>query len=545
LIISPLLCRVRADRRIRRYRSATDGLPSAQVLEFRMLGPLEVVGDDGPIRLGGPRQRATLAILLLSANRVVPVERLADELYAGRPPVSAVTQVQRQVSELRRALGSAEIIETRSPGYLLRLRDDALDLGRFERLTAEADRARGLDDARAAGLLREALALWRGPPLADLAYEPFARAAVERLEELRLAALEEQVEAELALGRHAALVPELEALVAEQPLRERLRGQLMLALYRAGRQAEALEAYRATRQALVESFGLEPSEPLQALERAILTHDPALELGAARAPSGASVVLVAPSRDDRIAALVELAALVPAELVVARLVGREDELAAAAAAVGAQRPRARTAAFTTDVPAADLVRLATANGADLVLVDAPPELDAPRLPEPLGELFERSPAHVAVLSGTGFAAARAVHVPFGGGEHDWAALELAAWLASASGAPLRLVGTRADPRSGRRDASRLLADASLAVQRLVDVDAAPVLADPDELVDTVADAGLVAVGISSRWRQGGIGHARRTLVRAARPPVLLVHRGPRPGGLAPTGTRTRFTWTLA
>jgi DNA-binding SARP family transcriptional activator len=510
-----------------------------------MLGPLEVVGDDGPIRLGGPRQRATLAILLLSANRVVPVERLADELYAGRPPVSAVTQVQRQVSELRRALGSAEIIETRPPGYLLRLRDEALDLERFERLTAEADRARGLDDARAAGLLREALALWRGPPLADLAYEPFARAAVERLEELRLAALEEQVEAELALGRHAALVPGLEALVAEQPLRERLRGQLMLALYRAGRQAEALEAYRATRQALVESFGLEPSEPLQTLERAILTHDPGLEPGAARARSGTSVVLVAPSRDDRIAALVELAALVPAELVVARLVGREDELAAAAAAVGAQRPRARTAAFTTDAPAADLVRLATANGADLVLVDAPPELDAPRLPAPLAELFERSPAQVAVLSGAGFAAAGAVHVPFGGGEHDWAALELAAWLASASGAQLRLVGTRADPGSGRRDASRLLADASLAVQRVVDVDAAPVLADPDELVDTVADAGLVAVGISPRWRQAGIGHARRTLVRAARPPVLLVHRGPRPGGLAPTGTRTRFTWTLA
>ena len=136
-------------------------------------------------------------------------------------------------------------------------------------------------------------------------------------------------------------------------------------------------------------------------------------------------------------------------------------------------------------------------------------------------------------------------MPFGGGEHDWAALELAARLASATGVALRLVGTRAHPGSGRRDASRLLADASLAVQRVVDVDAAPVLADPDELIDTVADAALVVVGISPRWRQEGIGDARRALVRDARPSVLLVHRGPRPGLLAPRESRTRFTWTLA
>src|SRR5262249_19846134 len=133
-------------------------------------------------------------------------------------------------------------------------------------------------------------------------------------------------------------------------------------------------------------------------------------------------------------------------------------------------------------------------------------------------------------------AARGVHVPFGGGEHDWAALELAAVLASATGAPLRLVGTRADPRTGRRDASRLLADASLAVQRVVEIDAASVLADPGELV--------VAVGISPRWRHEGIGATRQPLGRAARPPVLLVHRGPRPGLLAPRESRTRFTWTL-
>jgi DNA-binding SARP family transcriptional activator len=515
------------------------------VLEFRLLGPLEVVDDNGPIRLGGPRQRATLAILLLNANRVVPIERLADELYAGRPPVSAVTQVHRQVSELRRALDSPDAIETRPPGYLLRLRDEALDLAHFERLTGEAERARGRDDAAAAALLDEALGLWRGPPLADLAYEPFARAAVERLEEVRLAALEDRVQAELALGRHSGLVAELEALVAEHPLRERLRGQLMLALYRSGRQAEALAVYRATRRLLVETFGLDPSAPLQALERAILTHDASLELGAAPTQSSAGPVLVAPSRDDRVGALVEIATHVRAELVVARLVAGEDELAAAAAAVRAHRPKARTSAFTSDAPAADLMRLASANDADLVLVDAPPELDAPRLPALLLELFESSPNHVAVLSGAGLVEGGAVSVPFGGGEHDWAALELGACVASSANVPLRLVGTRADAGRGRRDASRLLADASLAVQRVVAVDAEPVLADPDDLVDVVEDAGLVAVGVSPRWRQEGIGAARRALVRDARPPVLLVHRGPRPGVLAPRDSRTRFTWTLS
>ncbi len=510
-----------------------------------MLGPLEAVGDDGPVRLGGPRQRATLAILLLSANRVVPVERLADELYAGRPPVSAVTQVQRHISELRRALGSAEAIETRPPGYLLRLADGALDLARFERLTDQAERLTGEDDAAAAALLREALDLWRGPPLADLAYQSFARAAVERLDELRLAAFEARVDTDLALGRHAALVPEVEALVAEQPLRERLRGQLMLALYRSGRQADALEVYRVTRKLLVESFGLEPSAPLQALERAILTHDRSLELGPAPAPARTRTVLVAPSRDDSAAALMGLAAHVPATLVVARLVAAESMLSAASEVVATFRPQARTAAFTSADPVADLARLAAANDANLVLVDAPADVDAPVLPPWLAELFERSPAHVAALVGGPVDLTRGIHVPFGGGEHDWAALELAASLASSAPCPLQLVGTRADPSSGRRDASRLLADASLAVQRVVDIDAAPLLADPDGLVDAVADAGLVAVGISPRWRDEGIGATRRALVHAARPAVLLVHRGPRPGVLAPSKSGTRFTWTLA
>src|SRR4051794_15717870 len=199
--------------RQRRYRSAIRLPPMS--LEFRILGPLEVLDASGaPVRLGGPRQRAVLAILLLNANRVVSIDRLADELYGGEPPTTAVTQVQRQVSDLRKLLGP--VIETRSPGYLVRAGGDTLDLSRFERLGEEAGSAlaQGAHD-RAAALLREALALWRGPPLADLAYEPFAAAPSARLEELRLAALEQRIEAELALGEHRRLIAELEALADE------------------------------------------------------------------------------------------------------------------------------------------------------------------------------------------------------------------------------------------------------------------------------------------------------------------------------------------
>ena len=174
------------------------------MLEFRILGPLEVMTDAGPVRLGGPRQRATLAILVLNANRVVSVDRLADDLYAGAAPVTAVTQVQRQISALRKVLGSASAIETRPPGYVLHASHDQLDLARFERFAGEATVALERDDAKAAAdLLRSALKLWRGPPLADLAYEPFAATSIDRLEEIRLAALETRIDADLRLGRHA------------------------------------------------------------------------------------------------------------------------------------------------------------------------------------------------------------------------------------------------------------------------------------------------------------------------------------------------------
>jgi DNA-binding SARP family transcriptional activator len=243
------------------------------VLEFRILGPLEVADGDAPVRLGAPKQRALLAILLLRRNEVVSTERLMDELWGDRQPKTARKTLQLHVSHLRRALPPG-VVETRPPGYVLRVQADQLDLARFERLVEES---RGAQPAAAAALLREALALWRGPALSDLEYEPFARGEVARLEELRLSAVEDRIDADHALGRHADSVAELEALVLAHPLRERLRAQLMLALYRSGRQAEALESYREGRGALVRELGIEPGRELRELEQAILRQEPSLE----------------------------------------------------------------------------------------------------------------------------------------------------------------------------------------------------------------------------------------------------------------------------
>jgi DNA-binding SARP family transcriptional activator len=243
------------------------------VLQFRILGPLEVADATGPIALGGQRQRALLGLLLIRAGEVVSTESLVDQLWGEHPPRTATTSLQNFVSQLRRLLG-AEFLVTRPPGYMLRVDGDRLDLAYFERLVKEA---RGAEPADRAAKLREALALWRGPPLADLAFEPFAQTEIRRLEELRLDALEERIEADLALGQGAELVGELEALVEEFPLRERLRAHLMLALYRAGRQAEALEAYHRARRALVDDLGIVPSPALQQLYTSILRQEAALE----------------------------------------------------------------------------------------------------------------------------------------------------------------------------------------------------------------------------------------------------------------------------
>ena len=272
-------------------------------VDFRILGPLEVSDEEREHVIASGKQRALLAILLLHANEVLSGDRLIEELWGEQPPASATKGLQVQISRLRKALDGGESpIVTGRNGYSIRVAPGELDLERFTRLAEEGRQALGAGDpAAGAELLREALSLWRGPPLADFTFESFAQVQIGRLEELRLAALEDRIDADLACGQHAELVGELEALVAAQPLRERLRRQLVLALYRAGRQADALEAYRAARARLMDELGLEPTPELRQLEQAILTHDVALRAPAA--PAARASRLAAPptrtiGRDD-------------------------------------------------------------------------------------------------------------------------------------------------------------------------------------------------------------------------------------------------------
>jgi DNA-binding SARP family transcriptional activator len=243
------------------------------MLEVRILGPLEVWEDEKPLQLGGQRQRAVLALLAVHAGEVVPSERLITELWGESPPPTAPTALQNAVSQLRKALG-AEVVETRAPGYKLGVGRQAVDSLRFEQLLGEARKA---EPSRRVILIREALELWRGPALGDFPYESFAQNEAARLEELRLTAVEDRIEAEIELGGAAELVGELEGLVRENPLRERPRGQLMLALYRSGRQAEALQAYQDARRSLVEELGIEPTPALQQLHASILRQESALQ----------------------------------------------------------------------------------------------------------------------------------------------------------------------------------------------------------------------------------------------------------------------------
>ena len=250
-------------------------------MEFRILGPLEVRADGHAVALPGVKPRAVLAVLLLHANHPVTAEQLAVALWGEDAPAGAVNTVQVHVSRLRKALGDTDVLVTTPGGYELRLDPEQFDAHHFERRLAEgrSELAAGRVQ-RAAAILEEALALWRGRPLDDLAYEPFAQREIARLEDLRVAASEQLVEAKLELGRHAEVVGELETLIGEYPYRERLRAQLMLALYRCDRQADALQVYQDARGKLVEELGIEPGERLRELERAILAQEPALAVPA-------------------------------------------------------------------------------------------------------------------------------------------------------------------------------------------------------------------------------------------------------------------------
>jgi DNA-binding SARP family transcriptional activator len=537
-------------------------------MEFRVLGPLEALDGGQAVKLGGGKQRALLAVLLLEANAVVSSDRLVDLLWGDEPPATAAHSIQVYVSNLRKAIGQ-ERLRTRPPGYVLEVGPDELDLARFERLLDEGRRrlAEGLAE-QADAMLREALDLWHGAPLADFAYEPFAQAAISRLDELRLSALEERIDADLACGRHAALVAELEALVREQPLRERMRGQLMLALYRAGRQAEALEVFQDARRTLVDELGIDPSPALQRLERSILQQDPALDLAARGAVAAAArpavpararpdrSILLAAGTDADVATLAALAeplarSASPHELILARAVADPTELAAASSLAGEAREAlvargvpARAAAFTSADPPADLVRLAAEQDVALLLVAIAAPVAGGTLPAEIETLLADSPCDVGLVVFRADAeAGGAVLVPFGGATHDWAALELGAWLASAHGVPLRLLGIEAT--DGDRDASRLLAHAALSVQQLAGVATEPVLSPPGAapVLAAAADARLLVAGLPE-GRPGSIGADRSELAARSPVPVILVRRGLRPGGLAPGASLTRFTWSL-
>jgi hypothetical protein len=416
--------------------------------------------------------------------------------------------------------------------------------------------ARGLA-AEASERLGDALSLWRGPALADFAYNSFAQAAIARLEEIKVAAIELRIDADLVLGRHHELVGELDALVAEQPLREGLRRNLMTALYRSGRQAEALGVYQEARRALVGELGIDPSPALQELEQAILRQDPSLEVEAP-APAPERSILVAITDEKRVDGLLAVAEPLvrdpPRVLILARLVSDAAELGSASARLEERRSEleargvvARAASFTSTAPGAELARLAIELDVDLLLADAPGKLLTEGAPdEQLTALLEKTSCDVALFIPRDATPKGPVLVPFGGAEHDWAAVELGAWFAHANNAPLRLAGAAAVPEQGKRDASRLLSHGALAVQRVLGISAEPLLTQPGEegMLEASRDAGLLVVGLSTRWHREGLGPARLRLAREATPPTLLVRRGLRPGGLAPPGTLTRFTWSI-
>jgi DNA-binding SARP family transcriptional activator len=271
-------------------------------MEMRILGPLEVVAEGHPLDLPTGKVRLLLAALVVHANQVVSTDRLFEFLWHGQPPKSAANTLQTYVSHLRRSLEPARsprqpsrLLITRGSGYLLAVDRDQIDAARFERLVGRARPVLGTAPQEAAALLHAAESLWRGEPLTDFTFEPFAQAEITRLTELRLTALEDRIEAELVLGRHAALCGELARLVGEHPLRERLSGQLMVALYRCGRQAEALRAYADLRETLVGQLGIDPSPALGRLQVAILRQDPELDWpGASLGPAPPPVSAASP-----------------------------------------------------------------------------------------------------------------------------------------------------------------------------------------------------------------------------------------------------------
>lgn len=520
--------------------------------ELGVLGPVMARRDGVEAALGGPRPRAVLASLLLRAGQVVPAERVAADVWGAEQPESSANLVQGYVSALRKVLGRA-MIETRGAGYVIVQPAD--DLVAFERLASAADAELDRGDAtEALSSFDRALALWRGPALADVQQDTALAGPAAGLDELRTHAQERRAQALAALGRSDEAVGVLATLVADHPYREHTLALLMTALYASGRQAEALTAGRDGRRRLAVDLGVDPGPELRAIEAGILAQDEtALGLtprtsARVAAPRTVLVSSFLPEELGPLLAVVEPWTHGPraTELLVVLLVSDPEDLGPAVRHLEEVRRElvsrgamVRTATFTTRAAGADLARLAREQDATLMVIAAPGGRSDD---ERIVALLEQASCDVAVHV-PGSAGEGPVAVPFVGAGHDWAAVELGAWAAASADVGLRLVGTAADSQG--RDASRLLANASLAVQRALGVTAEPVLVDasPDAVLAATSDARLVVVGLPDMWRTHGLGPTRAGLAGSASHSTLLIYAGPRPGALA-RGVHTRFTWTV-
>lgn len=497
------------------------------MLEFRLLGPLEIANDGLAVPLEGAKPRALLALLLLERGRSVTTRRLGDGLWGPAAPASAAKALQVHVSQLRKALG-ASAIETRGDAYAIHAPAGAVDLDTFEQL-AEAGRSRlgAGRPAEALEPLSAALALWRGDALEGLD-EPGLTPARARLEELRVVVHELLADARIAIGDTVSALPELTLLAHRYPLREGIQERLMLALYRSGRQADALAVFRSLRARLHDELGLEPRRRVRALEQAILRQDAALETPGRTVRR---VVVAAGSNPGRLAALA--APLVRpdgGELILLVPVAEPGELADASVRLEAERSEdIRVATFVSAAPRRDVLRLGAAEGASLVVL----ETAAAELVTAGSDSAAGLPADLALfVDAAGPLPGERVSVLQAGGGHDWAAIELAAALARGAGVSLRLLG----PGSSG-EASTLLARTALVVQRFAGIATEPALFAPGaaaSLGALVADGVLVAAvdaPVPEPLTELGV-------------PLVVVRGGPRPGLLAPAQTITRFSWAL-
>ena len=530
-------------------------------MQFQVLGPLEVSSPSGPVRIGGAKQRQLLALLLLHANEVVDAETLIDSLWGDSPPEGSVHALEAAVSRLRAMLDPGRIA-TQSLGYQVRVAHDELDLHRFDGLVREAHRARSSGEvARAVTLLREATGLWRGRPLPELGGGAYERPELVRLEELRLSAIEALVDARVELGEGPGLVAELEGLVREHPFREHLQAQLMRALYRSGRQAEALRVFAAVRRTLVDELAIEPGPELQALQIAILNQDENLNQPTARSAPGEQpprTILIAGQPTDDLGSVLRITTLLgragDVAAIAAVVADQATDLGAAVRAANGARAElaesaiaTRAAGFVSQAPGSDIVRLCQREDVTLVLLRGPRAEEGGQFGAFHEAILGGSPADVGIVvegRGSAWPAEAIVAVPFGGTDDDWAAVELAVAIATRNHARLTLVGFPTQEHDAA-SVSRLLADASLLVQRVAPLLAEPRLAaEPGQALDALGDADLVIAGLAGDWRRVGLGPSRARIASEIAGTMLLIRRGVRPGLLAPPEGRTAYSWSI-